>query len=166
MLTKINNFLLVLIFLCITVFPIKSVAFTGKVVKVVDGDTIHVRNNNTQEKIRLFGIDCPERKQAFGKKAKRFAQDLVAGKEVNVTVVDRDRYGRSVGLVYAGDICLNESLVEFGFAWVYPKYCNLPRCTKWTQKQRLARINQLGLWYDADPVPPWEWRKKKRKGNQ
>jgi endonuclease YncB( thermonuclease family) len=78
-------------------------------------------HNNRGEKVRLYGIDTPEKRQDFGNKAKQFTSDMVFGKYVEVEPVTKDRYGRTVGLVYINGQCLNEELIRAGFAWVYIK---------------------------------------------
>ncbi|NCU31377.1 MAG: nuclease [Candidatus Moranbacteria bacterium] len=143
---------------------IPALAFSGKVVHVADGDTITVLNSDKEQiKVRLYGIDTPERKQAFGAKATNFTKKMAAGKMVEVEIKDTDRYGRTVGLVkIAGGRVLNEELVRSGFAWVYTKYCKIPSlCVPWKALEESARKSRAGLWYDKNPVPPWEWRKKK-----
>jgi len=135
----------------------------GRVIGVSDGDTITVLENRTQHKIRLFGIDTPERGQAFGNKAKQFTADLVFGKSVRVIRQDVDRYGRIVGIVYVGNACVNEVLVENGFAWVYRQYCKLPLCSVWFGLEAQAKAGKRGLWADPDPMPPWEFRRAGRK---
>jgi len=139
--------------------------WSGKVVKVTDGDTITVLRESgaskDQVKIRLYGIDCPEKKQPFGAKAKDKTSELAALKVVEVEEIDRDRYGRTVGLVtLPGGVLLNEELVKVGLAWVYPQYCRKDFCRKWTALQREARLSSDGLWNAPDPTPPWEWRKR------
>jgi endonuclease YncB( thermonuclease family) len=136
----------------------------GKVVIVADGDTITVLENRTQYRIRLFGIDAPERGQDFGTRAKRFASDLVFGKQVRVIKQDIDRYGRIVGIVYVGDVGVNEELVRNGSAWVYRRYCKIPVCGDWLAIETWARENGIGLWSHRDPVPPWEFRRRRRVG--
>ncbi len=89
----------------------------GQVFGVSDGDTITVLQDNKQYKIRLYGIDCPEKKQAFGQRAKQFTSDQVFSQFVRVVSYDIDRYGRIVGMVYKGPYCLNEGLLNNGFAW-------------------------------------------------
>ncbi len=97
--------------------------FTGRVVGVSDGDTITVLHNGKGERIRLHGIDCPEKRQAFGKRAKQLTSNLVFGKTVTVQFVDRDRYGRTVGVVLLPDgRSLNHELVRAGLAWMYRRY--------------------------------------------
>lgn len=137
--------------------------FTGKVVGVSDGDTIKVMHNGKQEKIRLYGIDTPEKKQAFGQAAKRFTADMVAGKEVSVEVVTTDRYGRTVGVVKVGGVNLNEELVWLGYAWVYDRYCKASFCTDWKDLEENAKDKGDGLWGDPAAQAPWEWRRERRK---
>ncbi len=130
--------------------------FTYKVVGVSDGDTITVLHDGKGERIRLHGIDCPERRQAFGKRAKQFTSTLVFGETVTVQVVDRDRYGRTVGVVLLPDgRSLNHELVRAGLAWMYRRYTNDQSLSDLEEEARVAR---RGLWADAEPVPPWEWR--------
>jgi endonuclease YncB( thermonuclease family) len=136
--------------------------FTGKVVGVSDGDTIKVLRAGKQVKVRLSGIDCPEKRQAFGKRAKRFTSDLVFAKIVTIKVHDIDRYKRIVGEVILEDgTILNHELVRSGLAWWYQRYA--PDDKKLERLEKTARKNKHGLWADPDPVPPWEFRKRRRK---
>lgn len=89
-------------------------AWSGKVVGVSDGDTITVMHDGRGEKIRLYGIDCPENRQVFGKKAKKFTSDIVFGKVVEVEPLDIDRYGTTVGLIYIGKQCVNSEILRTG----------------------------------------------------
>ena len=130
--------------------------FTGRVVGVSDGDTITVLSKGKPERIRLHGIDCPEKRQAFGNRAKQFASELVFGKTVTVQFVDRDRYGRTVGVVLLPDgRSLNHELVRAGLAWMYRRYTNDQSLSDLEEE---ARVAQRGLWADPHAVPPWEWR--------
>ena len=133
----------------------------GKVVSVADGDTITVLQDSKQYKIRLYGVDSPEKKQDFGQKAKQFASDMVFKQYVKVVAYDIDRYGRTVGMVYMGQKCLNEELIRNGFAWVYKKYCSESFCKQWSQLEQEARGNKLGLWIYDNPIPPWDFRSGK-----
>ena len=137
-----------------------SIHFTGKVVGVTDGDTITVLHNGKGERVRLHGIDCPEKGQAFGTVAKQFTSALVFGKEVTVTVQDSDKYGRTIGEVTLLDgRVLNHELVKAGLAWWYRKYA--PGDTTLEHLEAEARNAKRGLWVDPNPVPPWEWRKRR-----
>lgn len=133
---------------------------TGKVVGVSDGDTLKVLTEAKETvKIRLYGIDCPEKKQPFGQVAKQFASDRIFGKEVTVKEKAKDRYGRTVGVVFHdGDKCLNYEIVEAGLAWCYRHYNKDPKIEALEAK---ARGLKVGLWQDSAPVPPWDWRKNK-----
>lgn len=150
------SFFIVLLFISPA---ISDSSITGKVVRVSDGDTITVLQNNTEFKIRFYGIDCPESGQDFGKRAKQFTSGLVYWKLVNVIQKDKDRYGRVVGMVYVGDTCVNEQIIKNGFAWVYEKYCKDSICHKWRKLESQARNENAGLWRQGNPIPPWEYRR-------
>jgi len=102
-------------------------------------------------------IDCPEKSQPYGQKAKQFTADMVAGKTVKVWETDTDRYGRIVGFVFVGDKNLNKELLSAGLAWHYKKYSRDPELAKLEFEARSAKI---GLWSEVSPVVPWEWRKR------
>ncbi len=140
---------------------------TGRVVGVADGDTITVLDaNKVQHKIRLSGIDAPEKKQAFGNRSKESLSELVFDKTVNVETSKRDRYGRQIGKVLVNGRDVNLVQVERGMAWFYRQY----QREQSPNDQRLyeaaedaAKAEKQGLWRDADPVPPWEFRRNKTK---
>lgn len=134
----------------------------GRVVSVGDGDSLTVFSaSGGRERIRLYGIDCPELDQRGGKEARAFTHSLVFLKEVSLTVMDKDGYGRTVALVTLPDgRSLNEELLRNGHAWVYPAYCKTARCAYWRKLSGQAKANRLGLWRDARPLPPWLWRKR------
>ena len=137
--------------------------WSGRVVKVVDGDTIVVLREGRGQKIRLYGVDTPESGQAFGRVAKRFASRRAAQRTARIEPVATDRYGRVVALVHLGDDLLNEALVGAGLAWVYERYCKRrPLCGRWKSMQGKARRAKRGLWADANPTPPWDWRLEER----
>ncbi|OHE72751.1 MAG: hypothetical protein A2007_03010 [Verrucomicrobia bacterium GWC2_42_7] len=135
-------------------------SFTGKVVKVTDGDTIQVMRDGKAEKIRLAGIDCPEKNQAFGQAATKYTLSLAAQEIVTVQVETTDRYGRLVGEVILPDgKNLNRELVRAGYAWWYRKYSS---DITLGDLESEARINRCGLWVDPNPVSPWDWRKNRK----
>lgn len=134
--------------------------FTGKVVAVADGDTITVLRDHEQIKVRLSEIDAPEKKQAFGNKSKQSLSDLCFGKIATLIDKGNDRYKRTLARVKCDGIDANAEQVRRGMAWVYDRYV--------TDKglyavQDEAKAAKRGLWSDAEPVPPWEWRKEKSK---
>ncbi|MFW9846843.1 MAG: thermonuclease family protein [Candidatus Thorarchaeota archaeon] len=145
--------------------PCSSWAWSGEVVGITAGDTITVLNSKTLKdvKIRLYGIDTPERGQAFSKRARQFTSKTVYGKIVEVKVMATDRYGRTVAMIYADKTLLNEELVKAGLAWVYEFYCSEPICESWENFQLRARFDKRGLWADPDRIPPWQFRRKKRR---
>jgi endonuclease YncB( thermonuclease family) len=149
--------------LILIILPCFAFAWPGRVVCIADGDTITaLREGNQQVKIRLYGIDCPERYQPFSRKAKQFISEMVFGKEVEVEPVDIDRYNRLVAQVTVFERLVNEELVNAGFAWVYTRYCHRPICERWKVLENEAREARRGLWADPNPIPPWEFRRQKR----
>lgn len=133
--------------------------FTGNVVSVADGDTITVLDaGKVQHKIRLSEIDAPEKAQPFGNRSKQALSALVYGKTVLIVDQGHDRYKRTIGRVYQGDVDVSAEQVKQGMAWVYRKYSKdvtLPPL------EDEAKAQRLGLWADAEPVPPWTWRHSK-----
>ena len=135
--------------------------FTGKVVRISDGDTLGVLRDGKEVRVRLHGVDTPEKAQAFGTRAHQFTSELVFGKEGTVLVKDTDRYGRVVAEVLLPDgRSLNQELVKAGMAWWYQRYA--PNDTTLAQLEADARAAQRGLWAEAHPVPPWAWRRGER----
>lgn len=162
-LAKVFGFAVALIFVLVP-FAADARIFEALVVGVSDGDTVTVlTENKRQVKVRLYGIDCPESKQAFGTRAKQFTSRLVFKRWVNVNAVDKDRYGRTVGVITTRDgVVLNQELVANGLAWVYKAHCKGSVCKRWKRVEKSARMNRVGLWSDPNAVPPWEFRKAKR----
>ena len=136
-----------------------SAELTAKVIKVVDGDTIDVLTDDKETiRIRLNGIDCPERGQPFGNNAKQFVSDSVGGQMVRIVTHGDDRYGRAIGDIYHDGTLLNLSLVKAGLAWHYVKYATDREDL--VQAEQQARALQTGLWGGShEPIPPWDWRK-------
>ena len=150
--------ILVLLFL----FPILLSAQTlrGKVVRVSDGDTVVLLDaDNTQQKIRLNGIDAPENGQPYGDKSKEYLTGLIARKEVTVEVKGKDQYKRVLGVVYLGDTNINAEMIRAGYAWNY-KYSKDKYYIKLQEK---AKAEKKGLWKDKNAIDPWEWRKDNKK---
>lgn len=134
----------------------------GRVVKVSDGDTIRVLQNKKEFKIRFFGIDAPEKDQAFGQKSKQKLSDLILGKEIKVLWNKRDQYRRYLGVVYLGELNINKEMVRYGLAWAYRRYSNDPEMI---ELEKFAKEKKIGLWVDENPTPPWKFRKNQRLDN-
>lgn len=133
--------------------------FEGKVIGVIDGDTIEVLKDGKAVRIRLNGIDCPERKQSFGTKAKTFMSTLVFNKHVRIKAKEVDRYGRTIADVYLQDgTWVNKRLIEEGLAWHYKRYSSDEELSS---SEINARKQKLGLWQDPHAIPPWDFRKRK-----
>ncbi|MDD3381836.1 MAG: thermonuclease family protein [Rugosibacter sp.] len=148
-------------------FAVNAETITGQVVGVADGDTITVLDaDKVQHKIRLAGIDAPEKKQAFGNRSKESLSDLVFDKTVNVETDKRDRYRREIGKVLVNGRDVNLVQVERGMAWFYRQYQReqSPNDRKlYEAAEDAAKAGRRGLWRDIDPVPPWEFRHSKSK---
>ncbi|WP_447973818.1 thermonuclease family protein [Nitrospira sp. Kam-Ns4a] len=134
--------------------------FTGRVMSVTDGDTITVREGSRQVRVRLNGVDAPEKRQAFGRRAKQLTAELVFGQTVTVREHGQDPYGRVIGDVGLPDgRILNEELVRAGLAWWS---CRYSRDTHLAELEREARAARRGLWADSSPIPPWDFRRPGR----
>ena len=140
---------------------------TGRVVSVADGDTITVLDSDkVQHKIRLAGIDAPEKKQAFGNRSKESLSELAYDKAVTVETDKRDKYGRQVGKVLVNGQDVNLVQVERGMAWFYRQYQReqSPNDRRlYEAAEDAAKADKRGLWRDTDPKPPWEFRHGKPK---
>jgi endonuclease YncB( thermonuclease family) len=135
--------------------------FSGSVVGVLDGDTIEVVHAHQTERIRLSGIDCPEKGQAYGQRAKQATSARAFGKMVSLRTFGKDRYGRIIADVILPDgNNLNQLLVKEGMCWWFRKYA--PENAVLEELETVAREKRAGLWAEAQPIPPWEWRKAKR----
>lgn len=135
--------------------------YPAKVVDIADGDTCTVLTaENTQIKIRLGGIDSPEKTQAFGSKAKQALADKAFGQIIEVKEQSKDRYGRTVADLYLGERWINLEMVQDGFAWHYKAYS---QDQKLAEAEQAARLSKVGLWADKETVPPWEFRKADKK---
>ncbi|MEM9057407.1 MAG: thermonuclease family protein [Pseudomonadota bacterium] len=135
--------------------------FTAK--KVFDGDSLIVSDSSGQDvELRLFGIDAPERGQAYSNKARQALGALVDGARLRLELIETDRYGRQVVRLYRADErdSVNAQMVQQGFAWVYRRYSQDAAMLALEDDARTAR---RGLWADrATPVAPWDWRRDRR----
>lgn len=134
----------------------------GKVIGISDGDTVTVlTTERRQVKIRIAGIDAPEKKQAFGQASKEGMSDCAFGKPVEVEWSKLDRYGRTIGKIHAGGIDCGLRQIELGLAWHYKAYEReqIPEDRlSYAQAEDIAKEAGKGLWQDRRPVPPWEFR--------
>lgn len=151
--------LLVLIALVCTA---NAETITGRVVSVADGDTITVLDGDkVQHKIRLAGIDTPEKKQAFGNRSKESLSAMTFDKSVDVETGKRDRYGRQIGKVLVNGQDVNLVQVERGMAWFYRQYQREQSSNDqklYEAAEDAARADKRGLWRDVEPVAPWDFR--------
>lgn len=155
-----NKIISVAIFLLLLVVNLYADIISGKVISVADGDTVTILlKNKEQVRIRLHCIDAPEKKQDFGQRSKQSLSDMIFGKDVDVIVKDKDRYGRLVGTILFNSININLEQVKKGMAWVYTRYCNEK---EYYEAMEMARINKVGLWVDKKPIEPWLFRKMKK----
>lgn len=151
----------VLLFLLLPILC-NAETFGGKVVRVLDGDTVEVLDGtSTVYRIRLAGIDAPEKVQPFGMKAKQALLKLVGGQVVKVEWSKIDQYGRRIGKVVDDGEDVNLSMVRDGFAWWYREYAREQSPADrglYEAAEAIAKGERRGLWVDAAPVPPWIWR--------
>lgn len=164
-----TKFLLLIILLLVALFvgswakrysasPNSIHSINAKVVGVTDGDTITVLDdNNVQHKVRLLGIDAPERNQAFGTQSKKALSDKIFGKRVNVEWYETDRYKRIIGSIWYDSRWINMEMVQDGMAWHYKQFNK----SEFLEDAEIrAKFLKRGLWADANSIPPWEFRKE------
>ena len=148
---------------------------SGKVVAVTDGDTIKVLDDNSvQHKVRLAGIDAPEKAQPFGNASREHLATMVAGKDVRVETTKNDRYGRVLGKVWVQPrdcpscgktLNANHAQILSGMAWWYQDYAKDQSAEdqgRYESAVTEARKRKLGLWSEPNPIPPWAWRRGQR----
>lgn len=146
--------------------PARAESISGRVVGVVDGDTLDVLTPAKElVRIRLVGIDAPEKGQAFGQVAKKALSDLAFDRWVTVETGKRDRYDRRVGKVLVGGTDINLEMAARGFAWHFKRYQKEQSPADqqlYDQAERAARGAHRGLWADREPVAPWDFRAQRR----
>ena len=152
----------------------------GIVKKVVDGDTVRIITlEDAEHRVRLYGIDAPEKAkidrrtgivskpgQPYGGEAYRALESKVLGKEVKVQIMDIDRYRRTVSILYLNHRDINREMVREGYAWAYREYLQGPYASEYIDAEREARSEHLGLWQQANPQPPWEFRRRLRESQE
>jgi micrococcal nuclease len=131
----------------------------GKAVRIIDGDTFDLLVGSTTHRIRLAGIDAPEKKQDFSNASKQLLGQLCNGQLLTVVVTDTDRNKRKIAEVYTQQkLWINKELVVKGLAWHFTKYSSNKELAN---AELQARKLKIGLWSLVNPVAPWDWRKKR-----
>lgn len=154
-----------------TLFPASAETLSGRVVRVSDGDTITLQSGSVKERVRLIGIDAPEKAQLpWGPRAKKFAESLALGKagRVETDVQPRDKYGRLLGYLYVGNTFVNLEMVRNGFAMLYTYPPNVAHTDEFVKAQKEAREKGLNIWNPKDGLSqtPYEFRHKGRKPSE
>lgn len=133
---------------------------TGKVVGVSDGDTFRLLGEENETiRVRLHGVDAPEKGQDYGTQSRQVLSDLIFPKQVDVIRKSKDRYGRIIGIVFADGVNVNEELLRQGLVWHYTDY---DKNDSWALFEKQAREQKRGLWNQPNPTAPWQWRKERR----
>lgn len=156
-----HTLLRLLLLLCL-ILPAQARTLTGRVVAVSDGDTLTLLAGSKQYKIRLAQIDAPEKKQPFGQRSRQSLAELAYGRTVDAEVATEDKYGRLVATIRIEGQNINQEQIRRGMAWVYVHY---PHSADMLASERQARSERRGLWSQANPVPPWDWRRQQKTGN-
>ena len=169
-------FILLSVFIFYTTMPAATRTVGGIATQVSDGDTFKLETaEGTKLKVRLYGIDAPETEkinhmtekvsksgQPYGEKASRALESKILDKKVKVEIMVIDRYKRMVGIVYLDSKNINLEMVKEGWAWAYREYLDRPYVSEYLDSEKEARAKRLGLWQQANPQPPWEFRKLMR----
>jgi micrococcal nuclease len=151
---------LISFFLFISLTTFSQTTFTAKVVGIKDGDTVVVLDSlNNQTTLRLAEVDCPEKSQPYGTKAKQFTSDQIYLKTIKYVVTDTDRYGRSIAMIYydTDNKYLSAVIIKAGMGWHYKRYSTSKELATFEDN---ARKNKIGLWIDNNPINPSDWRKQ------
>ena len=145
----------------------------GIVRAVYDGDTVLLATREENRlKVRLYGIDAPETAkpdtpgQPFGTISKRTLMYKIMGRQVSADIVDKDQYQRAVAVIRYAGRDINREMVAEGMAWAYRQYLQGPYASEYIDAENHARSRRAGLWRDANPQPPWEFRKPQRGGHR
>ena len=157
-----KNFFLAIVLFFIVISQVQA-DFNGKVVKVIDGDTVDILTPKKQKvRVRLLDIDAPESQQAYGNAARKYLATLIAGKNVFVKENKKDIYQRTLGTIFLNQININAKMVESGFAWAY-RYKGVANNKNMVKLESKAKQNKKGLWKDKHPIAPWDFRYRNKK---
>lgn len=138
-------------------------SFSAVVSKVFDGDSLVVLGGEKETEVRLWGIDTPEYDQPYAIEARRALENLLLGRTVSVIPKYRDDYQRLVAIIELKFTNANQYMVSQGFAWVHIYYCNEEICNTWNALEADARNRRIGLWKEDAPIPPWKWKRRKKR---
>ncbi len=142
--------------LCCVALSAQADTYDAKVLAVMDGDTVYAQSGGFKAKIRLLNIDAPEKEQAYGKQSTESLQSLIGGKVIQIESKATDQFGRTLALVSVDGINVNQEQVKRGMAWSYSR----SRTAKiYNSLQREAQVARRGLWQQANPQMPSQWRK-------
>jgi len=138
----------------------------GVIINVVDGDTVHLLNDNEEKlKIRLQHIDAPELDQSYGKKSKFVLQQLILNKKVTVIGDKKDKYKRLLGVISYDEMDINLEMIKAGAAWHFKKYAKFDQAQEqyqiYDENEHQAKLKKIGLWKEK-AISPWLWRKNKK----
>lgn len=137
--------------------------FKAEVTKIIDGDSLKVKDGRKYYEIRLYGIDAPEYDQPYAAEAKKLVKETILGKKVTVLPVEWDKYHRLVAIVNYKEQSINKRLLSRGLAWYYPKYCKLRMCKSWKREGKKAKKRGENIWSDPSSMAPWRWKYNKHK---
>ena len=150
--------------LCACISHAARADLNGPVVSVSDGDTLTLRIEGNNVRVRLDGIDAPEPGQPYARSARRSLAQLCRGKDASVVERGKDDKGRILGSVRCGEVDANAEQVRRGMAWVHLRY--VPFGSPLYEAEANARLRKIGLWRGKEPVPPWEWRARTEKAGK
>ena len=155
---RIRALLVLLLLTSVALSVSAQIIVDATVTRVIDGDTVDLRVGEVTYRGRLHGIDAPERRQPWGPESHAVLESLVGGgMRVRVVVPDVDRFGRLIVRLFVGEVEANLRMLELGAAWHYTQF---DQSEAYAAAERSARAARRGLWADADPMPPWEWRRR------
>ena len=164
-----NNKKPILAFIFIICTSLEGIAlsstFDGKIIKIIDGDTVYFQANSEDDfkKLRLVGIDAPEMKQPFGYESRQCLADLINDRLVQIISFGEDRYKRTLAKILIEKIDINLAMIKNGCAWFYRRYKNtldIDDQAIYDQAEIFAIENKKGLFSNQEAEAPWDWRKK------
>ncbi|NLI32262.1 MAG: nuclease [Deltaproteobacteria bacterium] len=136
-------------------------AWEGKVLSIIDGDSLIVSHDGKKEQVDFYGIDCPEKEQDFGQVARNYTMQRLQGQLVDIEPSGKTRYDPAAALVSLEGNLFNLELVRVGLAWIRTQKCTRPECEEWREIQKQAKRKRSGVWSTFNPIPPWEFKRSK-----